>query len=163
MEGWTRLSRNEALEKARYRPREPSANTQAMKEEIEYLHANPDGSTRIAYQGSETFEKWYKRMRGSLLRISREMNIPLTIRQEKDQTGLVVWRATEEELAVRPNPQRRPTLVQKAMGVTEDLEEGADEDEIEENPDVLAFACDDCGKEFETEAKLKGHQRMAKH
>jgi hypothetical protein len=163
MEGWTRLSRTEALEKARYRTREPSANMQAMKKEIEYLDTHPDESTRIQYAGTETFEKWYKRQRGSLLRVSREMNIPLTIRQEKDQTGLVCWRATDEEIALRPNPQRRPTLEQTAMGVTEDLAEGADEDEIEENPDALAFSCEDCGKEFETEAKLNGHRRMAKH
>jgi hypothetical protein len=163
MEGWTRLSRHEALEKARYRTREPSANTQAMKDEITYLHEHPDESTRIEYQGSETFEKWYKRQRGSLLRVAREMDVPITIRQEKDQTGLVFWRATDEELAIRPNPQRRPTPGQKAMGVTEDLAEGADEDEIEENSDALAFTCEDCGNEFETEANLNSHKRMAKH
>jgi hypothetical protein len=163
MEGWTRLSRHDALEKARYRTREPSANTQAMKEEMIYLREHPDESTRIEYQGSETFEKWYKRQRGSLLRVAREMDIPLTIRQEKDQTGLVFWRATDEELAIRPNPQRRPTPGQKAMGVTEDLAEGADEDEIEDTTDALAFPCEDCGKEFETAAELNGHQRMAQH
>jgi hypothetical protein len=163
MEGWTRLSRNEAMEKARYRTREPSANTRVMKEEIEYLQAHPDESTRIQSAGTETFEKWYKRMRGSLLRVAREMNIPLTIRQEKDQTGLVFWRATAEEMAVRPNPQRHPTPAQKAMGVTEDLAEGADAEEMKAENDALAFTCEDCGKDFETEAKLNGHKRMAHH
>jgi hypothetical protein len=46
---------------------------------------------------------------------------------------------------------------------TEDLAEGADEDEIEEHPDALALTCEDCGKEFDTAAKLNGHKRMAQH
>ncbi len=163
MEGWTRLSRHDALEKARYRTREPSANTHAMKEEITYLREHPDESTRMEYQGSETFEKWYKRQRGSLLRVAREMDIPITIRQEKDQTGLVFWLATAEELAIRPNPQHRPTPGQTALGVTDDLAEGADEDEMEEHPDALALTCEDCGKAFETAAQLNGHRRLAKH
>jgi hypothetical protein len=124
------------MEKARNRFRQPSANRKAMEDEIRYLNDNPEQSTRIQHNGTGTFQEWYKTTRGVLLRVSREIGIPLTVRQEEGQTGLVFWRATEEELASRPNPQRRPTPEQKAMGVTEDLEEGADEDEIEEESDT---------------------------
>jgi hypothetical protein len=124
------------MEKARNRFRQPSANRKAMEDEIRYLNNHPEQSTRIQHNGTGTFQEWYKTTRGVLLRVSREIGIPLTVRQEEGQTGLVFWRATEEELASRPNPQRRPTPEQKAMGVTEDLEEGADEDEIEEESDT---------------------------
>ena len=107
-----------------------------MEDEIRYLNDNPEQSTRIQHNGTGTFQEWYKTTRGVLLRVSREIGIPLTVRQEEGRTGLVFWRATEEELASRPNPQRRPTPEQKAMGVTEDLEEGADEDEIAEESDT---------------------------
>jgi hypothetical protein len=163
MEGWTRLPRSEAMQKARNRFRQPSANRKAMEDEIRYLNDHPEQSTRIQHNGTGTFQEWYKTTRGMLLRVSREIGIPLTVRQEEGQTGLVFWRATEEELASRPNPQRRPTPGQKAMGVTEDLAEGADEDEIEETQESLAFTCPACEKAFDSERGLNTHKRMAKH
>jgi hypothetical protein len=135
IEGWTRLPRSEAMQRARNRFRQPSAHRTAMEDEIRYLDDNPEESTRIQHNGTGTFQEWFKTTRGMLLRVSREIGIPLTVRQEEGQTGLVFWKATEEELATRPNPRRHPTQEQQAMGVTEDLAEGADEDEIEEESD----------------------------
>ena len=134
-----------------------------MEKEIRYLNDHPEQSTRIQPHGTGTFQEWYKTTRGVLLRVSREMGIPLTVRQEEEQTGLVFWKATEEELANRPNPQRRPTPEQQAMGVTEDLAEGADEDEIEEAQESLAFTCPACNKAFDSARGLTTHKRMAQH
>jgi hypothetical protein len=150
MEGWTRLPRSEAIQKTRNRFRQPSAHRKAMENEIRYLNENHEESTRISFPGTGTFQEWYKTTRGTLLRVSREIGIPLTVRQEEDQAGLVFWKATDEEIATRPNPQRRPTPAQKAMGVTEDLEEGADEDELEEENDEGAAV---------TEAKTRRKKR----
>jgi hypothetical protein len=138
MEGWMRLPRSEAMQKARYRTRQTSENRKVIEAEIRYLDAHPDESTRIQHPGTRKFEDWYKATRGSLLRVSREIDIPITVRQEEGQTGLVFWKATPEEIATRPNPQRHPTPEQKAMGVTDDLAEGADEDEIEEEEEESA-------------------------
>jgi hypothetical protein len=129
---FSRLPRVEALKKARYRTREPGEVTKRIQEEIRYLNNHPEDSSRVQKIEDKPFSEWYKQTRSTLLRVSREIGIPITIRQEEGNTGLVFWKATAEELASRPNPQRRPTPEQKAMGVTEDLAEGADEDEIEE-------------------------------
>jgi hypothetical protein len=163
MEGWTHLPRSEAMQKARYRARHSSPTRRAIEEEIKYVNNHPEESIRIENLGTAKFEDWYKTMRGVLLRVARGINAAITVRQEEGQTGLVFWKATEEELQTRPNPQRRPTTAQKAMGVAEDLAEGADEDEIEDATTAPAFACEDCGKGFETRAKLNSHKRMAKH
>jgi hypothetical protein len=138
MEGWSRLPRSEAAQKARNRFRQPSAHRKAMEDEIRYLNEHPEESTRIQFPGEGQYQEWYKTTRGTLLRVSREIHIPLTVRQEEGQTGLVFWKSTEEELATRPNPQRRPTPEQQAMGVTDDLAEGADEDEIQEEEEESA-------------------------
>ncbi len=157
MEGWSRLSRNEALQKARYRTRQPSENRKLIEEEIRYLDDNPNESTRIAKTGDQTFENWYKYQRSQLLRIAREIGIPITIRQEDGGTGLLFWKATEEELAARPNPQRRPTPQEKGLGVTEDLD--AEDMEEREEDESLAFACDECDERFATQRQLSAHKR----
>jgi hypothetical protein len=163
MEGWTHLPRSEAMQKARYRTRHSSPTRRAIEEEIQYVHTHPEESVRIENLGTAKFDNWYKTMRGVLLRVARGINAAITVRQEEGQAGLVFWKATAEELQTRPNPQRRPTTAQKALGVADDLAEGADEGEIDEAATAPAFACADCGKGFDTKAKLNSHKRMAKH